>query len=202
MPSNTLAQRLQDLGLGLGFSQIAEMLDPAARVARSFQPQDLSSLHLDVIVQIPASSKWQDMNSHGHSTNFVPVPQDGSPFKRQRLADDPGSSFKGPEDDELEIMKRLWQDGQDPSAKVTVHRGSDPIDSVDVLATMNVLCLPPTLSRLGSVMIRSEYEEAMNDFDNKGYIQNKSVIIVGHPGIGRTMGSVGQAGYSYMRPLI
>jgi hypothetical protein len=124
------------------------------------------------------------------------------------LADDPaGSSFEVEvvDDDYLEIMKEfwrtLWKDNQDPSDEVTVRRGSDPIDGVDVPATMKVLHLPPTLSHLGNVMIRSDYEEAMKDFNDMVYRQKKSVIIVGHPGIGRTMGSVGQAGYSYIRPL-
>jgi len=50
MPSNTLAQRLSDLGLRLSFSQIAEVLDPAATIARSFQSQDPTSPLLNVIV--------------------------------------------------------------------------------------------------------------------------------------------------------
>ena len=145
------------------------------------------------------------MNSHDHSTNFVPAPQDESPSKRQRLADDPSSSFKGPDDKNLEAMKQLWrslwQDKRDPLNDVAVHRGSDPIDSVDVPATMKVLRLPKVLSRLDSVMIRSDYEEAITEFDSEGYASRNSVIIIGHPGIGRAMGSVGQAGYSCIRPL-
>jgi len=51
-PSNTLAQRLGDLGLV--YSQFAEELDPADTVANSFQTQILPSPCLNVIVQIPA----------------------------------------------------------------------------------------------------------------------------------------------------
>jgi len=180
-------------------SQIAEELDPIDTVAHSFLSQTLTFSNLGVIVQIPAPSKWQDMNSHGHSANFVPAPQDESPSKRRRLADDLNDEY-------LDIMKQLWrslwQDKQDPSDNVTVHRGSDPINSVDVPATMKVLRLPRIFSGLGNVMIRSDYEEAIRDFNGDYISGRKSVIIVGHPGIGRTMGSVGQAGYSYMRPLI
>ena len=82
-PSKTLAQRLQHLGLGLGFSQIAEELDPVLTVAHTFQqPQDPFSPHLDVIVQIPPSSKWKDMNSHDRSADLYqlhrmnPLPSD------------------------------------------------------------------------------------------------------------------------------
>ena len=147
------------------------------------------------------------MSSHDHSANFVPAPQDEPPSKRQRFADDPGSSFKRPDDKHLEGMKQfwrsLWQDKQDPSYGVIVQRGSDPIDDVDVPATMKVLRLPKILSPLDDVMIRSDYEEAISEFDSEGYASsNKSVIIIGHPGIGRAMVSVRQAEYSYMRPLV
>jgi hypothetical protein len=76
-PSDTLGQRVRALG---DLSLFAGKLDPVHRVTNVFQPQT-STPHLDVIVQIPISSKWQDMNSHDHSPNFVPVPQDESPFK-------------------------------------------------------------------------------------------------------------------------
>ena len=174
------------------------MLDPAHTVAQLIHSfQDPGFFYLGVIAQPPAPSKWQDMNSHDHSANFVP---DESPSKRRRLADDLNKEY-------LEIMKQLWrslwQDKQDPSDNVTVHRGADPIDGVDVPATMKVLRLPQIFTVLGNVMIRSDYEEAIRDFNNEAYTgRNKSVIVVGHPGIGRTMGSVGHAGHSYIRPLI
>src|SRR5260221_7088518 len=110
------------------------------------------------------------MNSHDHSANFVPAPQDESPSKRWRLADDPSSSLEGPDDASLEVMEQfwrsLWQDRQDPFDNVTAHRGSDPIDSVDVPATMKVLRLPRTFN-LTNVMIRSDYDEAIRDFNSE-----------------------------------
>jgi len=178
------------------------VLDPGYTVAQlvhSFQSQDPGFFYLGVIAQPPAPSKWQDMNSYDHSANFVPAPQDESPSKRRRLADDLNEEY-------LEIMKQLWrslwQDKQDPSDNVTVHRGADPIDGVDVPATMKVLHLPQIFTDLGNVMIRSDYEEAIRDFNEAHTSKNKGIIIVGHPGIGRTIGSVGHAGHSYVRPLI
>ena len=115
------------------------------------------------------------------------------------MADDPGSSFKRPDDKYLEGLKQfwrsLWYDKHDPFCDVAVLRGSDPIDSVDVPANMKVLQLPEILSSLGNVMVRSDYEEAIEDFGKTSYRQNNSVIIVGHPGIGRTVRSVGQAAF-------
>jgi hypothetical protein len=196
MPSKTLAQRL---GLELGVSQIAEKLDPAALVAHYFQSQDPIYPYLNVIVQFPASSKWQDMNSHGHSANFIPARRDEPPSKRQRLVDDHDSYLEKMK----QFWKSLWQDKQDPSHDLTVSRGSDPIDGIDIPPTMKVLHLSSAVSALDAVMIRSDYEEALRDIDNMAYTGEKnSVIIIGHPGIGRTMGSVGQPGYSYICPLI
>lgn len=59
MPSNTLAQRLGDGpgDLGVVYSQFAEKLNPADTVAYSFRTQIPTSPHLDVVVQVPASSK-------------------------------------------------------------------------------------------------------------------------------------------------
>jgi hypothetical protein len=116
-------------------------------------------------------------------------------------------TFRVPDSDSLETAKQfwrsLWRDKQDPSDEVTVHRGSNPIDYVDVPETMKVLRLPSIFSHLGNIMIRSDYEEAMRDFHEMCFASPyKSVVIVGHPGIGRTMDSVGQAVYSYIHPLI
>ena len=88
-PSGTLAQRLRDLGLGL--SQFAEKLDPTDTVAFSFQSQTPPSLDLNVIVQIPASSKWQDMSNHYHSVNLAPAAE---PPSKKRKLDYDASEFK------------------------------------------------------------------------------------------------------------
>jgi len=75
MPAKTLARRIRDLGPG--FVRFEE-LDPAARVSNVFQPQNPNDPHLDVLIQVPDLSRWQNMNSHYHSANLVPAPQ-GSP---------------------------------------------------------------------------------------------------------------------------
>jgi hypothetical protein len=68
MPSDTLGERVRAQGEYLLF---ADKLDPFNRVAAVLQPQHphSSDPHLDVIVQIPTSSKWQDI---------VPAPQRSS----------------------------------------------------------------------------------------------------------------------------
>jgi len=70
MPSDTLAQRLRAGKFDL--SQSAEKLDPAFTVESSFQSQTSPST-LNVIVQIPASGKWQNMNDYYHSVNLAPA---------------------------------------------------------------------------------------------------------------------------------
>lgn len=77
MPSNTLAERLGELGPV--YPQFCEELDPAATVANSFRTQVLTNPHLSIIVR-PASSKWQDMSSHYPSTDLVPAPSPKSPL--------------------------------------------------------------------------------------------------------------------------
>ena len=91
-----------------------------------------------------------------------------------------------------EFWKSLWQDKTDRFCKVSVPHDPNPIEDVGVPETMEVLHLPTTFSSVGDIMVRGDYAEAMKDIE--GYFTNKtkSVIIVGHPGIGRTMGSVGQ----------
>ena len=49
--------------------QFAEKLDPVDSVAEIFQGQ--TSTYLDVIVQLPASGKWQDMNSHHYPADLM-----------------------------------------------------------------------------------------------------------------------------------
>ena len=99
MPPDTLGQRVRAMG---GFSQFAGELDQADRVANAFQSQTPTFPHLDVLVQIPVPSKWQDMNSHYHSANLVPVPQDEYPFKRRRLANVANLSWL------KEVHSKIW----------------------------------------------------------------------------------------------
>ena len=67
-PSDTLAQRLEALG---DFFQFAGKVDPVDRVSHVFQTQAPTSPHLDVLVQVPTLSKWQDMNGYHRSANLV-----------------------------------------------------------------------------------------------------------------------------------
>jgi len=180
-------------------------VDPAERVANVFQTQALSSPHLDVLVEIPASSKWQDTIGHCDSTNLIPAPQDESSFKRRRLADHPNSSSL---EGNLSLVsdaavlvkmqqfwKSLWHDKVDLFREVSVCRDPNPIEGVDVPATMKVLHLPGTFDSISDVMIRGDYDEAVRDIERHRTSETppKNVIIAGHPGIGRTMGSNGQA---------
>ena len=66
-PSNTLAKRIR----GLNFSQFAEELDVTDLVDDIFKKQPSTSPQLDVIVQFPASGKWQYVNNPYCSVNFV-----------------------------------------------------------------------------------------------------------------------------------
>jgi hypothetical protein len=125
----------------------------------------------------------------------------GSAFKRRHLSDDPYSwsdEFLSicPNALALETMqqfwKSLWKDKEDPFLEVYVRRGPNPVDGIDVPATMKVLRLPTILSSIGDVMIRSDYDEAMRDIEGHSTCQIKSVIIAGHPGIGRAVCLLGQ----------
>jgi len=177
---------------------MAEKLDPIDKVEDSFQTLTPTSFHLNILVQLPPPSKWQNMNSHNHSANVVPVPRDESPHKRLRLADDPTSSQASLHTLALaklqQFWESLWQDHKDPFLEISVQRDPNPVQSVDVPATMNVLHLPTVISGIGDVMIRGEYDEAMKYIENlrTSERQNRGVVIAGHPGIGRSMGSVGQ----------
>jgi len=93
----------------------------------------------------------------------------------------------------LQFWKNLWQDKVDPFREDSVPRDSNPVDGVDVPETVKVLHLPKVFPSIDNVMIRDDYTEAMRDIE--GYYtssEKNSVIILGHPGIGMTMGSVRQ----------
>jgi len=74
-----------------------------------------------------------------------------------------------------------------PFREDSVHRDPNSVEGVDVPATMEVLHLPDTFSSIGDVMVRADYGEALTDIE--GHFtskRRKSVIVIGHPGIGRT----------------
>jgi hypothetical protein len=53
--------------------------------------------------------------------------------------------------------------------------------------------LPAIFSSIGDVMVRDDYDKAMRDIESYYTRNTKSVIVVGHPGTGKAIGSVGQA---------
>ncbi|KAI0255972.1 hypothetical protein BJV78DRAFT_1174803 [Lactifluus subvellereus] len=67
-PPLSLAQRIKNLGPD--FSTFASNLEPFDLVTEVFQEQTPIT-YLDVIVQLPASDKWQDMNSHHYSADII-----------------------------------------------------------------------------------------------------------------------------------
>jgi len=92
-----------------------------------------------------------------------------------------------------QFWKDLWQKRKDPFREVSVRRDPNPVGGVDVPETMEVLRLPDTFSSPGDIMVRDDYAEALKALEGHSTSTTRGVVIVGHPGIGRTMGSVGQA---------
>jgi hypothetical protein len=101
--------------------------------------------------------------------------------KRPRLS--------GPNDQDMEdlnqLWKRLWQDGVNPAQEVTVYRGSDSLEDIDVPTTMKVLYGLPGLFAFNDVLIRDEYEKAWSIIE-KRLSTHEALIVIGHPGIGMT----------------
>ena len=80
----------------------------------------------------------------------------------------------------------MWQDKMNPFREDSVRRDPNSVEGVDVPATMEVLRLPDTFSSIGDVMVRADYGEALRDIEGYYTRKRKSVIVTGHPGIGRT----------------
>ena len=193
------------------------MLDPVDTAAGAFQTPTPFSPFLAVIVQIPASGKWQGVNNHYYPANpiiLLPFPRPiallapqgdetsgalESPSKRLRLADDPDTwlEVRSVTPTVLEKLqqywKSLWHDKKNIFRHCSVPRDINYVQGIDVPATMEVLDLPRTFASIGNVMVRDDYAEAMRAIEGYCTRNTKSVVIVGHPGIGRTMGSVWQA---------
>ena len=140
---------------------------------------------------------WSEQPSKESLHVFVRLPS----RKRQRLDDEPDSSFavpgKAAKDTLWQFWKSLWLDKVNPFREDPVRRDPNPAEDVDVPATMKVLHLPLIFPHLyiQDVMIRSEYDEAIKGIESLRTNKRgkKGVIIVGHPGIGRSMVFVGQA---------
>ena len=92
-----------------------------------------------------------------------------------------------------QFWEDLWQHKVNLFHEVSVIRDLNSVDGVDVPATVKVLHLSKIHSALGDVMVRDDYDEALKAIEGYHAGDTKSVIILGHPGIGITMGSVGQA---------
>jgi hypothetical protein len=93
-----------------------------------------------------------------------------------------------------DLWQSLWQEKKrDRFRTDTVRRDSNPVEGVDVPPTIEVLNLPKIFTRIGDIMIRKEYDEAIKDIEGYRTSERNGVVIVGHPGIGTTMGSVRQA---------
>jgi hypothetical protein len=76
MPEDSLAERVRNWLTGADLSDIAERLQGPDRPVDAFdfnRNQTPTFPQLDVFVQITARGKWQDVNSHYHSTNLVPL---------------------------------------------------------------------------------------------------------------------------------
>ena len=91
-----------------------------------------------------------------------------------------------------QFWKSLWQDKTNLFREVSVRRDPNPIEDVDVPETMEVLRLPNTFSSIGEIMVRDDYAKAAKNIEDYS-TETKTFIISGHPGTGRTMGSVGHA---------
>ena len=134
---------------------------------------------------------------------FVRLPS----AKRQRLDDEPDSSAAsdGAGQDILrQFWKSLWLEKVNPFREDPVRRDPNPVEGVNVPATVKVLHLTNLFGLIPDVMIRDEYDEAIKDIEGhrtspEGY---RGVVIIGHPGIGRSMCSVGQARVLIHTPLL
>ncbi|KAF5384162.1 hypothetical protein D9615_003367 [Tricholomella constricta] len=111
---------------------------------------------------------------------LVIKPSDQHLSKRQRF-----SSPQVSEQHET-FWKSLWVDQVNPIQEVDVRRDPDRVTDVDVPTTMKVLYgLPEIFSTFG-VMIREGYDKAHSIIQEYRKTR-RAVIIIGHPGIGKTM---------------
>jgi hypothetical protein len=80
----------------------------------------------------------------------------------------------------------LWVASKNPIRQETVQRDSDCLEDVVVPATFNVLHGLPVSFTKGSILIRHEYKSAEEDIESHPP-QVNAVVIVGHPGIGKSV---------------
>ena len=153
------------------------------------------------MAEMGISDVWPEPPPSQNLHVFVSLPSAvlERPVKRRRLADNPGAFSLGPDDTVIATLRQfwnnLWNEQGDPFCEHLVSRGPNPVEDVDVPATMKVLSLPAVFGTIEKVMIRDEYDEAIKDIEGHSTGENRKmgIVTVGHPGIGRSMGSVGQA---------
>ena len=86
----------------------------------------------------------------------------------------------------IAFWRDLWVAGKNPIRQETVQRDPDFLEDVEVSATFDVLHGLPVAFTKGGILIRSEYKSAEEDIE--GYQLNaNAVVIVGHPGIGKSV---------------
>lgn len=87
--------------------------------------------------------------------------------------------------DVIAFWHDLWVASKNPIRQETVQRDPVCLDDVDVPSMFDVLHGLPASFKKGGILIRSEYKSAEKDIENPGPHVN-TVLIVGHPGIGRS----------------
>jgi hypothetical protein len=80
----------------------------------------------------------------------------------------------------------LWVASKNPIRQETVRRDADCIEDVDIPATFDVLHGLPVSFTNGGILIRGEYKSAEEDIESHRTHMN-AVVIVGHPGIGKSV---------------
>jgi hypothetical protein len=80
----------------------------------------------------------------------------------------------------------LWVASKNPIRQETVQRDPDCLEDVDVPATFDVLHGLPLSFTKGGILIRSEYKSAEEGIESQ-QLRVNAVLIVGHPGIGKSV---------------
>jgi hypothetical protein len=168
----------------------------AAISSGQYQPDVKDKLE-PLSVERKISEIWSEQPPNKNLHVFVGLPS-GYPGKSPRLADDPYAFSTGPGETTKgklwRFWKSLWHDKENIFREDFVRRDPDPVEGIDVPATMKVMRLPTIFSLIEDVMIRGEYDEAIKDIESHvARREDRGVVIVGHSGTGRSTGSVGQA---------
>ena len=86
----------------------------------------------------------------------------------------------------IAFWHNLWVASKNMILQETVQRDTDCLEDVDVPATFDVLHGLPVSFTEGGILIRGEYKSAEEDLESyKPHVN--AVVIVGHPGIGKSV---------------